>query len=119
MSDTKEFSFKVRAEPSGSITNRTNKSKLGDGYSVSSPDGINSELQSWSITVTSPYTKCDGTDGEAVLAFKFIREQAALAKSFHWVTPLGDRIRVESSTITPKKTGAVFSVSTTFTQVYR
>lgn len=119
MSDIKVFNFAVRAEPTGSLSTRNNKANMGDGYSVSSPDGINTELQSWSITCTSSRYACDGSDGFAWLAFQFLREQAIKAESFNWTTPLGDLIRVEPSALAPKKAGATFSVSTTFTRVYR
>lgn len=119
MTDTKTFSFRAKAEATGSISNRVNKSTLGDGYSVSSPDGINTEVQSWSVAVISPLVKCRGGQGDSVLALAFLREHGGSAKSFYWVTPLGDTIRVEASAITPKKTGSILSVSTNFTQVYR
>ena len=119
MTDTKTFLFRAKAEATGSISNRVNKSTLGDGYSVSSPDGINTETQSWSVTVISPLVKCKDGKGDSLLALEFLREHGASARSFYWVTPLGDTIRVEASAITPKKTGSVMSVSTNFTQVYR
>lgn len=116
---TETFNFKIKAEPSGSFSSRTNTSALGDGYSVSSPDGINNSIETWSISVVSPLTNCDGTLGEAVAAYNFLKKQSDKAESFNWTNPLGDMIRVQCSTITPKKSGATFSVSTTFTRVYR
>lgn len=119
MTDIEEFTYKVRSEPSGSLSNRINTSTLGDGYSVSAPDGINVEVQSWSITVTSSAVGCSGGEGFALKALKFLRRHASEARSFMWRTPLGELIRVEASAITPKKAGSTFGVSSTFTQVYR
>lgn len=114
-----EFKFRVRSEPSGSFSYRDNTSTLGDGYSVTSGDGINTENQSWSISCTSAFQECGGAPGEAVLAFQWLRERKKNAESFPWTTPLGDLIRVQAGSLSPKRAGATYTVSTTFTQVYR
>lgn len=115
------FSFKVRAEPSGSFAHRQNTSQLGDGYSVSAADGINTERQSWSITVTGAVFRCGATEeaGEPVLALAFLRRHGQKAESFLWETPLGETIRVESGDITAKKAGRVWTIGAAFKQVYR
>lgn len=114
-----EFSFKIDAEPQGSYSYRDNTSQLGDGYSVSSADGINTEMQTWPVSVTSAVIDCGSKQSKAMLAFAFLRARKSAAESFMWRNPHGELIRVQAGKISTKKSGNAFSVSTTFTQVYR
>lgn len=113
------FNFPVRAEPQSSFAYRKNESKLGDGYSVAVADGINTKTESWSVSVTSDAFNCDGTQGAAALAFKFIDEHESRAESFEWVTPFGDLIRVEAKGVSRKKSGTTQTVTAAFNQVFR
>lgn len=114
-----EFKFRLRAEPTPSFEYNENRSQLGDGYSVSSPDGINNEAQSWTLSATSSVVDCKGQIGDALKAFSYLRERKKKGESFPWRTPFGELIRVEASNLAPKRTGDVFTLSTKFTQVFR
>lgn len=115
-----EFKFAVRSEPAGSLKYNDNTSQLGDGYSVSSPNGINTETQSWAISITSPMQACGAIGkGQAPLALDYLRATKRRAESFPWTSPLGELIRVEAGNLTYKRSGSTLTVSTTFTQVYR
>lgn len=77
MTDT--FIWKAEVSTSGSGTFTTSSAKFGDGYSQEVPDGINNEVQSWSVEVK-------GRKPDVQPALDFIRSHKGM--SFFWKPPL-------------------------------
>lgn len=75
------FTWDVRVGTAGSAEFRTKKSQFGDGYSQEFEDGLNSEVQSWPISMV-------GYESAIAPPLEFLRTHGG-ATSFQWTPPLG------------------------------
>ncbi|MBE0152868.1 phage tail protein, partial [Serratia fonticola] len=73
------FTYAVRINPTGDHSFRVKDVQFGDGYKQSIGDGLNTEIQSWSLTFVSDLSR-----NAAIKAF-FKRH--AGYKAFKWVNP--------------------------------
>ncbi|WP_341767799.1 phage tail protein [Achromobacter spanius] len=106
------FTWKATGQPSGTVTFRRLTAQFGDGYRQVAGDGINNKVLSWPLTFAG--TK---RDMEAVAAF--LDRHAGIA-SFLWTPPMGTEGYYEAPTYNINPLGGdVYSVSTTFQQVFR
>lgn len=110
MTDT--FDWRVHANSAGQGGFVTNKVQFGDGYSQSTPQGINNETGRWNISVA-------GYASEVQPIVDFIRAKKG-AESFFWTPPLTPTGYYEcvDYTITPNG-GAHYTISAVFELVHR
>ncbi|MBC3253504.1 phage tail protein [Serratia fonticola] len=73
------FTFAARVNPTGEHTFRVREVQFGDGYKQQIGDGLNVEIQSWSLTFVSGLERND-----AIKAF-FSRHGGY--KAFKWINP--------------------------------
>lgn len=105
------FTWPVTTQVTGSGEFRTLKSQFGDGYSQEIGDGLNSDVQKYTVTLA-------GLESELTAPLAFIREHKG-AKSFYWKPPLGVQGLYRCKTYTPVPQGAgVFTLTLEFQQVF-
>lgn len=87
-------------------------SKFGDGYEQNISVGINNRKGEWSYKRTS--TK------DEIIQIKAFFDKHKGADSFLWDSPLDGEVRVKTDTsYTPSQVGGmIWTISTTFTQVF-
>lgn len=72
------FSWRAQVESSGDSTFTVFSSKFGDGYSQDIPNGLNNEVQTWSVVVK-------GYRAEVAPVLAFLRERKG--RQFQWRAP--------------------------------
>lgn len=77
------FTWNVAYGTAMDIKPRVLSVKYGDGYEQRTADGINYELENWSVTVHST-----GESGGVSAVESFLRTQAGVT-AFQWATPHG------------------------------
>lgn len=87
-------------------------SSFGDGYEQTISVGINNRKGEW------PYQRTSTKD--EILQIKAFFDQHKGADSFLWNSPLDGEVRVKTDTsyIPSQVGGLIWSISTTFTQVF-
>ena len=96
--------WSVKSEPK----NRT--AAFGDGYAQIVADGINNDLEEWTLRFT-------GTSARGIAIRNFLRERGG-AKPFRWTTPEGDtRFFICKSWNRSREKGVLMTLSATFVQV--
>lgn len=115
------FDFKIKAEPSGQVLQRTLDAAFGDGYSQSAADGINTRSQVWNIEARGPWRVAGCSAGQPVKAIADFLDAHQGYKSFEWTPPASDeRIRVECKAYSIQPAGnGIVTLSMVFQQVYR
>lgn len=107
------FNWHITASPTLTETPNVKKIKFGDGYEQRFTNGINSTPQSWSVSFSNRL------ENEAVAIRDFLRSHGGVL-SFDWQPPGENRtykFTCSSWNLVPHK-GGVYSMSTTFEQVF-
>lgn len=102
----------IQAGMEGEFSYTTRSALFGDGYEQIAGEGINSEKQSWPITLTGKKT-------EMLVALNFCRSH--ITKSFLWTSPIGESglYRVEADSVKAQPLSSkVLTISATFKQAY-
>ncbi|WP_434642624.1 phage tail protein [Achromobacter piechaudii] len=106
------FTWRSTGQPAGGTTFRRLTAQFGDGYRQVAGDGINNKVQSWPLTFSG-----DRSEMGALIAFL---DRHAGTASFLWTPPLGVEGYYEAPVYNVMPVGGdVYSVSTTFQQVFR
>lgn len=109
MTDT--FIWKSDATLSGGGEFVTKKAQFGDGFSQEAPDGINNDVQLWSVIV-------NGYTHELAPVMEFIRAKAG-GESFFWTPPLGVQGYYRCKKYSPVPQGSgLYTLTLEFQQVY-
>lgn len=96
--------WSVKSEP------KTRTAGFGDGYAQIVADGINNDMEEWTVRFT-------GTTERGLAIRNFLRERGG-SKPFTWTTPEGDTHFFTCKTWTRgRERGVLMTVSATFTQV--
>lgn len=113
------FTFKVQAEPSGTVAFRTLKSQMGDGYAQMGADGINNRVMSYQIKCMGPTRVGCGTTQQIMQVKAFIDGLKGY-QSFRWEPPgMGNLYRfVCEGYQWVHKGNGVYELTTTFKQVF-
>ena len=114
------FSYRIKAQPSGKVNFRTLVAQFGDGYSQAVGDGINTRVQSWSISVMGNLNpdacEADKGDYEAVKAFLDARGGW---QSFLWTPPGEAQGFYRCTSYSPVQNAPnIWTLSATFNQVF-
>lgn len=108
MTDT--FTWRVHASASGGGDLTVAEAKFGDGYSQEAPQGLNVDVQKWSITVS-------GFRPEMEAVRDFIVAHAGIA--FYWTPPLGVEGLYRCRNYRPSDNGrGYYTVNCEFYQVF-
>ncbi len=113
-----DFTFPVRAAPSGQVDQRILRADFGDGYSQRAGDGINAALNRWTVSFRSTWLgECVGTYG-----VKDVRDFLVARggwQSFRWTPPGGVQgfYTAVGFGITPEG-NSVFTLTATFEEVF-
>lgn len=113
-----DFYFKHVASPSGSAGYRVRTASFGDGYSQSAADGINNKQTSWSVSIIGVKGGSCANIVNIDNVISFLDARAGY-QSFTWTPPGGSQGKYISEQYTITKAGSLFTVSTTFTEVFR
>ena len=108
-----KFTFPCDLEGSSDTQNfNVLSSRFGDGYEQSISVGINNQKGEWAYQRT-------GYKDE-IIAIKAFFNRHKGADSFLWDSPMGGEVRVKTGTSYQARQvgGMVWSISTTFTQVF-
>lgn len=106
------FTWEPDDEAGGESTLRTRKSQFGDGYAQVSSDGLNGEVDSWSLSF-------GGLAEEVGPPLAFIRRHRG-ARSFLWTNPEGVLGMYRCETFRQqRKPGGVVVLSATFERAYQ
>ena len=104
------FTWRPTNEARGRITARVKRAQFGDGYSQSTPDGINSINQEWPFTFV-------GRRGEMQDLVDFLANH--VGQSFQFTPPLGQLSLWQCDQWEPKNEGAdIYTVNATFRQTF-
>lgn len=108
------FIFGIRVGSTGTITQATWENDFGDGYTQAGGIGINTQSQSWEVSVTGSLDV-----GEELRQVRDFLDQHEGYKSFTWTPPGGDsgRYRATGYKLDPHGSG-LYTLSATFKQVY-
>ena len=113
-----DFNFKAIASPSGQVSFRTRTAQFGDGYSQAAGDGINTKSGVWNITVVGVKNPECGNLVDIDSVVQFLDETGGW-QSFTWTPPGGNQARFTASSYSLSKNGSVYTLSATFTEVFR
>lgn len=107
------FTWCPKIEPEGTISQRTLSVSFGDGYSQTAGDGINTKTQSWALTFTGKQSMIN-----EIITFL---DAHSGWQAFYWSAPLSEQatfMAKDGYQITPHG-GGLYTLTVTFTQVYR
>ncbi|POF88222.1 phage tail protein [Pseudomonas putida] len=106
------FTWEPDDEAGGESTLRTRRSQFGDGYAQVSSDGLNGEVDSWSLSF-------GGLAEEIGPPLAFIRHHRG-ARSFLWTNPEGVLGMYRCETFRQqRKPGGVVLLSATFERAFQ
>lgn len=108
---TPTFSWVVTTQSSPEIAYTTRSSKMGDGYTQETGEGVNNRTEQWEITWV-------GSDVEVAAIMTFFDTQAGY-KSFFWTNPLGQLGLYRCKNPKPQELGGnTFTLTATFMKAY-
>lgn len=106
MTDT--FTWRAQVDASGGGEFRTKRTPFGDGYEQEIADGLNTDRQKWTVTITNK-------DVDAALAFV----RAHVGVSFFWTPPKGVQGYYKCRSYRPQDLGGnYFHLSLEFEQSF-
>jgi len=106
------FTWQVSFGTSKDVAPRVRKAQFGDGYAQRIGDGINADLEKWSVQMTNvPHAEADSIDA-------FLKAKGGY-EAFYWTSPgAAAAITVICPQWSrPHKTAVVCDISATFEQV--
>lgn len=109
---TDVFTWRATAQSSnGTTSGKVDRAQYGDGYSQSSPDGINPISRSWQVSFT---------DRESVIQAIADFLDAHMGRSFLWKPPLAAQGFYQCDTHTASDNGrGVYTLTATFQQTFQ
>ncbi|HEL4856770.1 TPA: phage tail protein [Stenotrophomonas maltophilia] len=108
MTDT--FSWVPTRTGGGTANSVVRRAKFGDGYSQSTPDGLNARWRSYQLTFTGSQQRID-----QIIEFL----DAHVGRSFYWQSPRGLLLFHCDTHSEPLPTGLVHSITVTFEQTFQ
>lgn len=109
---TDAFTWPVRITSSEDLNVSTNEAQFGEGYKQISSKGINTSVETWSLT-------CNGITANMIPIRVFLRDH--VITSFWWVNPWGEEklYRVKRDSINSKFiNGGFVEISFAFEQAF-
>lgn len=116
----KIFTFKVQAQPSGTIGFRTLEASFGDGYTQKAADGINNKVQSYQISCKGATRVGCGPTTPVIQQVRAFIDELKGYQSFQWEPPgMGLLFRFTCDGYQWAHNGnGVYTLTATFKQVF-
>lgn len=108
---TQTFTWQPSLDVTGSTTFLTREAVFGDGYSQSTPDGINNKSDSWPLTFVG--------NSAYIAPIKSFLDGLSGSTSFYWTPPLRAQglFRVATYSLQPHG-GDAYTLTVTFKEVF-